>query len=206
MYLTKRQRQVLNFTKNFISENGYSPSLEEIGRGLNLSSLATVHKHIANLQEKGLLKRLANRSRSIELEEAPPLGNSQEGLKLLGEIAAGMPIEVYEDSSSSAATLDVPPEFVTSPANYVLRVRGESMIEESIADGDYIICEPRETAQNGETVVALIDGHEATVKKIYVDGGMVRLQPANSQMEPRFFEADRVRVQGIVIGLLRKYD
>lgn len=204
MYLTKRQRQVLDFIEDFIRENGYSPSLEEIGQGLNLSSLATVHKHLANLQAKGFMKRLPNRSRSIELESQPSMTVVEAiELPLVGEVAAGLPIEAYGDDST--ATIEAPREFVSSPDNYVLRVRGNSMIEESIADGDFIICEKRDQARSGETVVALVDGHEATVKKIYFEENRVRLQPANSSMSPQFYEADRVRVQGVVVGLLRKY-
>ena len=203
MYLTKRQRQVLDFIETFIRENGYSPSLEEIGRGMNLSSLATVHKHLSNLQSKGCMKRLPNRSRSIELELNEELGGALVTLPLVGEVAAGLPIEAYDDDT--VATLDVPRQFVNTAENFVLRVRGDSMIEESIASGDYIICERRDTAANGETVVALIDGHEATVKKFYVEGERIRLQPANSSMSPQFYDKDRVQIQGVVIGLMRKY-
>jgi repressor LexA len=204
MYLTKRQHQVLSFVENFIRENTFSPSLEEIGQGLNLSSLATVHKHLSNLQAKGFLKRLANRSRSIELESVSFGGGGIE-LQILGEIAAGAPIETYP-ADGAIATLDCPSEFVRGAENYVLRVRGDSMIEESISDGDYIICERRETAENGQTVVALIDGQEATVKKFYAEEGRVRLQPANESMAPQYYSADRVQVQGVVVGLLRKYE
>lgn len=203
MYLTKRQRQVLDFIETFIRDNGYSPSLEEIGRGLSLSSLATVHKHLSNLQAKGFMKRLPNRSRSIELEGAPELEGAAMALPLVGEVAAGLPIETYPGEQTD--TLDVPREFISSPENFVLRVRGDSMIEESIASGDYIICEQREEAANGETVVALIDGHEATVKKFYHEGTHIRLQPANSAMAPQIYEPQRVQIQGVVVGLLRKY-
>ena len=203
MYLTKRQRQILNFIGEFIHEHGYSPSLEEIGQGMNLSSLATVHKHLINLQAKGFMRRLANRSRSIELEPVSTLSGEGPSLPLLGEIAAGLPIEQYEDSAH--ATVEAPREFVSGPDNYVLRVRGDSMIEESIMDGDYIICERREEAENGETVVALIDGHEATVKKFYAEANRIRLQPANADMSPQYYSPGRVTIQGVVIGLLRKY-
>ena len=204
MYLTKRQREVLNFIEKFIREKGYSPSLEEIGRGMNLSSLATVHKHLTNLQNKGFMRRSANRSRSIELDPVSGVIGEGYSLPLLGEIAAGLPIEQYGDSSS--ATIDAPREFVTGRDNYVLRVRGDSMIEESIVDGDYIICERREQAENGETVVALIDGHEATVKKYYAEPHQIRLQPANAEMSAQHYSPGRVRIQGVVVGLLRKFD
>jgi len=202
MYLTKRQKQVLDYIESFIREHGYSPSLEEIGKGLKLSSLATVHKHLTNLQTKGFMRRLPNRSRSIELESVPTFAAEGLALPLMGEIAAGAPIETYPDP---AATIEAPREFVTGPDNYVLRVRGDSMVEESIADGDYIICERRDQASNGETVVALIDGAEATVKKLYAEGGVIRLQPANEKMQPLFYAPDRVTIQGVVVGLLRKY-
>ncbi|MCX7012703.1 MAG: transcriptional repressor LexA, partial [Candidatus Sumerlaeota bacterium] len=198
MYLTKRQKQVLDYIESFIREHGYSPSLEEIGKGLKLSSLATVHKHLTNLQIKGVMRRLPNRSRSIELESVPMFAGEGPALRLMGEIAAGLPIETYPDDAPTA-TIEAPREFVTSPDNYVLRVRGDSMIEESIADGDYIICEARERAENGETVVALIDGHEATVKKFYAEGGVVRLQPANEKMQPQFYAPERVTIQGVVV-------
>ncbi len=204
MYLTKRQRQVLDFIEQFIRDNGYSPSLEEVGQGLGLSSLATVHKHLSNLQEKGFLNRLANRSRSIELDSAATFGAERLTLPLAGEIAAGMPIETYPEDAETEK-IEAPSEFVTGPDNYVLRVRGDSMIEDSIADGDYIICERRESAHSGETVVALIDGHEATVKRFYPEGGRIRLQPANAQMSPQYYSSDRVTIQGVVVGLLRKY-
>ncbi len=202
MYLTKRQREVLDFIEGFINENGYSPSLEEIGKGMNLSSLATVHKHLSNLEAKGFMKRLANRSRSIELEPSSAFGGHPSEIPLLGEIAAGEPIRNYGDTDTE--TMNVPREFAIGDKNYVLKVRGDSMIEESIADGDYIICERCETAQSGQTVVAVIDG-EATVKKFYPEGGRIRLQPANSELSPRYYDASRVAIQGVVVGLLRKY-
>ena len=204
MYLTKRQRQVLDFIEEFIRDKGYSPSLEEVGKGLGLSSLATVHKHLSNLQEKGYLNRLANRSRSIELDSSVAFGGERLTLPLMGEIAAGMPIETYPEDAETEK-IEAPAEFITGPDNYVLRVRGDSMIEDSIADGDYIICERRESAHSGETVVALIDGHEATVKRFYPEGGRIRLQPANAQMSPQYYSANRVTIQGVVVGLLRKY-
>lgn len=204
MYLTKRQKQILDFIDAFIQEKGYSPSLEEIGSGMKLSSLATVHKHLSNLQAKGFMKRLPNRSRSIQLEGLSPLKKNMVTLPMVGDVAAGMPIEVYDDDTA-ASTVDVPRDFVRGAGNYVLRVRGDSMIDESIASGDYIICERPDKIENGETVVALIDGHEATVKKYYEEGDLIRLQPANSSMSPQFYEKERVEVQGVVIGLLRKY-
>jgi repressor LexA len=203
MYLTKRQRQVLDFVEKFIREHGYSPSLEEIGRGLSLSSLATVHKHLTNLQAKGWMRRSPNRSRSIELEPVATVSGEGPSLPLLGEIAAGLPIEQYDDSAH--ATIEAPREFATGPDNYVLRVRGDSMVEESILDGDYIICERRDAAENGQTVVALIDGHEATVKRFYAEESRIRLQPANAEMAPQYYSPERVTIQGVVVGLLRKY-
>jgi repressor LexA len=213
-YLTKRQRELLNFLEEFIARNGYSPSLEEICKGIGLSSLATVHVHLRNLESKKMIRRGWNRSRSIELtaaglawgasrEAAPtaPSGGVVE-VPLLGRVAAGVPIEAIEDRQ----TVGVPSEFVRGKETFVLRVQGDSMIEEQIRDGDLVIVERRETAENGETVVALVHGGEATVKIFYhADAGRIRLQPANHTMPPIFVPAEACQIQGVVVGLLRKY-
>ncbi len=203
-YLTKRQRQMLTFIEGFIEENGYSPSLEEIAQGMGLSSLATVHVHLRNLEGKKLIRRAWNRSRSIEL--VPQARSAAAGrvvdLPLLGRVAAGQPIEAVSVPESVA----VPEEFVNGKETFVLRVQGDSMIDEQIRSGDLVIVERRETAESGETVVALIDGEAATVKKFYPEaGGKVRLQPANRAMDAIIVAADACAVQGVVIGLLRKY-
>jgi repressor LexA len=198
--LTKRQREILDYLQDFIQQHGYAPSLEEIGRRFGLSSLATVHKHLTNLQEKGFIKRAWNRSRSVEMIPTSNGGRAVE-LPLLGYVAAGAPIEAV----ASAETIAVPEDLVGRRDTYVLRVRGNSMIDEQICDGDFVIVEDRKMAQNGETVVALLSGSDVTLKKLYRENGRVRLQPANPTMQPIFVEPDQVQVQGVVVGVMRKY-
>jgi repressor LexA len=198
--LTKRQREILDYLHDFIQQHGYAPSLEEIGRRFGLSSLATVHKHLTNLQEKGFIKRAWNRSRSVEMIPTNSNGRSVE-LPLLGYVAAGIPIEAI----ASSETIAVPEDLVGRRDTYVLRVKGNSMIDEQICDGDLVIVEDRKTAQNGETVVALLGGSDVTLKKLYRENGRIRLQPANPTMQPIFAEADQVQVQGVVVGVMRKY-
>ncbi|MFP4381968.1 MAG: transcriptional repressor LexA [Candidatus Sumerlaeia bacterium] len=201
-YLTKKQRQMLDFIQAFIEKRQYSPSLEEICEGMGLSSLATVHAHLKNLEEKKMIRRSWNRSRSIELVEAPRRRRGTVELPLLGRVAAGVPIEAVEVRE----TVEAPEEFARGKETFVLQVQGDSMIEEQIRDGDMVIVERRETAQNGETVVALVDGESATVKKFYKEkNGKVRLQPANASMKPIMIQAKRCQIQGVVIGLLRRY-
>jgi repressor LexA len=198
--LTKRQREILDYLQDFIQKHGYAPSLEEIGRRFGLSSLATVHKHLTNLQEKGFIKRAWNRSRSVEMIPTNTNGRSVE-LPLLGYVAAGLPIEAIATSE----TIAVPEDLVGRRDTYVLRVRGNSMIDEQICDGDLVIVEDRKTAQNGETVVALLGGSDVTLKKLYRENGRIRLQPANPTMQPIYADADQVQVQGVVVGVMRKY-
>jgi repressor LexA len=198
--LTKRQREILDYLNDFISKHGYAPSLEEIGKRFNLSSLATVHKHLTNLQEKGFIKRAWNRSRSVELLQTRSGGRALE-LPLLGFVAAGAPIEAVAGNES----ISVPEEMVGRRDTYVLRVRGSSMIDEQIRDGDFVIVEDRKTADNGEMVIALLNGSDATLKKFYRENGRIRLQPANPTMEPIMVPADHVQIQGVVVGVLRKY-
>src|SRR4051812_5393722 len=196
MAITKRQRQVYDFLQDFIQRNGYSPSFEEIGDGLGLSSLATVHKHVSNLEKKGLLKRDYNRSRSIDV--IPPKGGMKKTmapppltLPLLGRIAAGRPIEAVENPETLSLS-----DFAGSKDVYVLRVVGESMQDEHIVEGDYVIVESTKTARDGEIVVALVDGSDATLKRIYREGEQVRLQPSNAKMQPIMVPARDVEVQG----------
>jgi repressor LexA len=198
--LTKRQREILDYLNDFIQQHGYAPSLEEIGRRFQLSSLATVHKHLTNLQEKGFIRRAWNRSRSVELVPARATGRSVD-LPLLGYVAAGAPIEAVAGSE----TIAVPEDLVGKRETYVLRVRGDSMIEEQIRDGDFVIVEDRKTVANGEMVIALLHGSDVTLKKFYRENGHVRLQPANPLMKPLIVPADTVVVQGVVIGVMRKY-
>src|SRR6266700_64417 len=204
MAITKRQRQVYDFLYEFIQRNGYSPSFEEIGGGLGLSSLATVHKHISNLEKKGLLKRDYNRSRSIDV--LPIRGifkrtqKSEPGLPLMGRIAAGQPIEAVENPETISLG-----DITRSKDVFVLQVKGESMKDEHIVDGDYVLVEKAESARDGEIVVALVDGTEATLKRFYREGSNIRLQPSNTAMKPIMVPAKSVQLQGRVIGVLRKY-
>lgn len=198
--VTRRQREILDFITGFRAAHGYAPSLEEIGRAFGLSSPATVHKHLTNLEAKGLIRRETHRSRAIEvLEDAPRLEAVE--LPLVGLIAAGEPLQAVEVPEAIA----VPPELVGRGRTYVLRVRGDSMVDEHILDGDYIIVEERSEARDGEVVVALVDGQEATLKKLFREIDHIRLQPANPAIAPIRVRAEDLRVQGVVIGVLRKY-
>lgn len=198
--LTKRQREILDYLQDYIQRNGYAPSLEEIGHRFNLSSLATVHKHLTNLQEKGFIRRSWNRSRSVELLAAPT-GQRALELPLLGYVAAGAPIEAVRSNESIA----VPEHLAGRRESYVLRVKGDSMIDEQIRDGDFVVVEDRRTADNGEMVIALVGGEDVTLKKFYRDNGRIRLQPANPTMQPMFFDPSSVQIQGVVVGIMRKY-
>ena len=199
--LTKRQREILDYLSEFITEHGYAPSLEEIGQRFGLSSLATVHKHLTNLQEKGFIKRAWNRSRSVEMIATRSGGRAVE-LPLLGYVAAGAPIEAV----ASNETIAVPDHLSGLRDTYVLRVRGDSMIDEQIRDGDFVIVEDRKTVDNGEMVIALLRGSDVTLKKFYRDAsGKIRLQPANATMQPTFVDPDQVQIQGVVVGVMRKY-
>jgi repressor LexA len=206
MAITRRQKEVYDFLQRFIEEHGYSPSFEEIGAGLGLSSPATVHKHLNNLQEKGLLKRAYNRSRSIDVvkirtrtkQPSPP--PREVSLPLMGVIAAGRPLEAVENPESISLG-----DFTRSKDVYVLKVKGESMQDEHIVDGDYVLIEKAKTARNGEIVVALVSRAETTLKRIYQEGDTIRLQPSNATMKPIIVPAAEVEIQGRVIGVLRKY-
>ena len=210
MAITKRQRQVYDFISSFVQTNGYSPSFEEIGEGLGLSSLATVHKHISNLEKKGLLKRDYNRSRSIDV--LAPRGRMKQAmgmaavagagvsLPLLGRIAAGQPIEAVQNPETISLG-----DITRSRDVYVLQVRGDSMQDEHIVDGDYVLVENTKVAHNGDIVVALVEGSETTLKYFFKEADKIRLQPANSALKPIIVPAQNVQIQGRVIGILRKY-
>jgi repressor LexA len=200
MYATKRQKEILDFITGFIQQHGYAPSLQEIGSRFSLSSLATVHKHLNRLEEKGFIRRSYNRGRSIELV---PVNMTVEAVKLplLGLVAAGKPIEAVPEKE----TIAVPANMVGRRSTYVLQVKGDSMLDEQIRDGDYVVVEERTSAENGETVIALLRGEEVTLKKFYRENGYVRLQPANPVMKPIRVKEEDLRIQGIVIGVLRKY-
>jgi repressor LexA len=211
MYLTRRQREIYEFIRQFIEEHSYSPSLEEIAKGMQLSSLATVHKHLTNLADKGLIMRHWNRGRGIELVgelNSPNMVNMELDasfrLPVRGTVAAGAPIEAVEED---VERLSVPSDLVRNAENtFVLRVRGDSMIEDGIHEGDMIIVERAKDARNGQVVVALVNGFETTVKRFFNEGENIRLQPANSAMEPIMVMAKDVEIQGLVVGLLRRYD
>jgi repressor LexA len=198
----KKQKQILDFIKQFIQSHGSAPTLREIADAIDVSSLATVHEHLESMEEKGLLKRKHGRNRSIELTQGDP-DLSTEGIEvpILGFVAAGSPIEPYTDPS---ATMNIPATFMSGKKRtYVLQVRGQSMIEDFINDGDFVILEQTEFANDGDIVVALLDNGMATLKRFYKEATRIRLQPANSSMQPIFVK--NVRIQGKVVGLVRKY-
>jgi repressor LexA len=205
MALTKRQKEVLDFIAAFVDENRYCPSYEEIARGLELASLATVHKHISVLEAKSYLKRGFNQSRSLELaprymqeqRRARPVGE----IPLLGRIAAGAPVEAVEQHETLSFA-----DFAGSGDTFALEVRGNSMIEEHICDGDMILLERVAQARDGDIVVALVAGNETTLKRFYREpGDMVRLQPANSTLKAIVVPARDVQIQGRLLAVLRKY-
>src|SRR5499425_2943651 len=208
MAITRRQRQVYDFISEFVQKNGYSPSFEEIRVALKLSSLATVHKHISNLEKKSLLTRDYNRSRSIDL--VAPKGKLKQSmavntglvLPIIGRIAAGLPIESMQQNDGNTISLA---DFVRSKEVFVLEVRGESMQDEHIMDGDYVLVERTKVGRNGDLVVALVNGDETTLKRFYKEGNNIRLQPSNATMQPIIVPAAAVELQGKVIGVLRKY-
>ncbi len=200
MAITRRQKEVVDFLEQFVEENGYSPSFEEIAAGLGLRSVATVHKHITNLEKKGLLDRERNRSRSIDLvPEGARIRNGQQ-VPLLGRIAAGLPVE----ASQSAETISLQ-DVVGNRDVFALEVRGDSMRDEHILSGDYVLVERSRTARQGEIVVALVRGTETTLKRFFPEGNTVRLQPANTEMAPIVVPSTQVAIQGRVLGVLRRY-
>ena len=217
LVLTRRQREVMDFIANFLNTNGYSPSFEEVGLGMKLNSLATVHKHVSTLERKGYLLRDYNKSRSLEpgpryLQEARrqrmeqkrenSRGSASDEIPFLGKIAAGRPVEAPEQQETISLG-----DFARGKDNvFVLQVRGDSMVDEHIVDGDYVIVEKIETASDGELVVALVGGMESTLKRIHREpANQIRLQPSNAQMTPIIVHASEVSVQGRVIGVMRKY-
>jgi repressor LexA len=203
MPLTRRQREILDYLTGYIDDRGYAPSFEEIAERFHFQSLATVHEHLTNLERKGFIRRTPNESRAIEI--VPPRGQTgATELPLLGLVAAGEPIEAVTESTD---TLAVPDTLLPRRGrSYVLKVRGRSMIDEQIKDGDFIVVHERAQAENGETVVALVGGESATVKRYYREpGGWIRLQPANADMAPIRVNERDVIVQGVVLGVIRKY-
>ena len=202
MTLTRKQREILDYLAAAIDRNGYAPSFEEIAGQFGYQSLATVHEHLSNLERKGYIRRGYNESRAIEV--LPPRGHTgATEIPLLGSVAAGMPIE----SMMTGEVVSVPDQMLPRRGpNYALRVRGESMIDEQIRDGDLVVVHGRDSADNGEMVIALVSGNEATVKRFYREpGGWIRLQPANPTMHPLRYQESDVLIQGIVVGVIRRY-
>lgn len=211
MALTPRQKEVLDFLVNFVEDNGYSPSFEEIAGGMNLASLATVHKHISALEARGYLKRGFNQSRSLDVSaeyvtqhklshraSAPPPPFE---IPLAGQIAAGMPVETIQQQETLSFG-----DFMGNSGTFALQVRGESMIDDHIMNGDYVLVEKTDRVMDGEIVVALVAGCETTLKRFYREPeGIARLQPANSSMDPIRVPLDNVSIQGRVLAVLRKY-
>jgi repressor LexA len=202
MPVTRRQREILDFIAGHLDAKGYAPSFEEIARQFGFHSLATVHEHLTNLERKGYIRRAHNESRAIEI--IPPKGQTgATELPLLGLVAAGQPIEAISGND----TIAVPDELIPRRGrSYVLKVRGDSMIDEHIKDGDFVVVQERNQADSGQTVVALVHGDSATVKRFYREpGGWIRLQPANPSMQPLRVNERDVIVQGVVVGVIRKY-
>jgi repressor LexA len=208
MALTRRQKELMDFLAGFIRRNGYSPSYEEIASGLGLASLATVHKHIQALESKQYLKRNYNHSRSLEVNEKffreQAMTNpvpAAPSIPLMGRIAAGVPVEAIANPEVLQFS-----DFAGDENTFALEVRGDSMIEDHICSGDYVLIERTDRVRNGEIVVALVDNSEATLKRYYQEpDGRVRLQPANAAMEPIFVNPENLQIQGRVLAVMRKY-
>ncbi len=207
MALTRRQKEVLDFIAGFVEDRGYSPSYDEIAQGMQLASLATVHKHIQTLETKQYLRRGFNQSRSLELSpnylrdwkrERP--APEQLEIAIQGRIAAGAPVETYNAQETLNFT-----EMLSDRDLYALQVRGESMIEDHICDGDFVLIERTQEVRNGDIVVALVRGAETTLKRLYKENGMARLQPANAAMQPILVPMEDLQIQGKLLAVLRKY-
>jgi repressor LexA len=199
----KRQRQILEYINQYIQAHGSAPTLRQIADAIGVSSLATVHEHLTALENKGLIKRKTGKTRAIELSNADFDFEGEKAIEvpIMGFIAAGAPIEPHYDPNAS---MTIPPAFASSKKRtYVLQVRGESMIEAQISDGDYVIIEETDQVNNGEIVVALLDNGMATLKRYYKEATRIRLEPANSTMQPIYVK--NVAIQGKVVGLIRRY-
>ena len=198
---TPRQKQILDFVTRSIDRRGFAPSIQEICDHFDLASTATVHKHLKNLAARGLLRRESHRSRALEVP-SPSAGASAE-IPLLGRVAAGVPIEAISNPDS----VSIPADWLGRGERFALRVRGDSMIDAHIEDGDIVVVERKEAARDGDTVIALVDDSEATLKifRSQTDG-RIRLEPRNEALKPMVFDAVRVRIQGVVKGVLRRYD
>ena len=195
--LTRRQKEVLDFIRDKIQNRGYGPTVREIGEGFDISSPNGVMCHLKALEKKGLITREPNMSRAIQLTEAA-LGDR--GMPLVGQIAAGGLAEAIEQAERFEFT-----DWFHQKNLFALKVKGDSMIDEQIRDGDLVVVEDRQTAHNGEMVIALLEGAEVTLKKFYRENGHIRLQPANDAVAPIIVRADKVQVQGVVVGVIRRY-
>lgn len=202
MPLTKRQSQILEYLQQHINTHSYAPSFEEIAEQFGFQSLATVHEHLTNLERKGYIRREFNESRAIQV--MPPRGTAPATeVPLMGKVAAGLPIESIMHDEGIAVPDGMLPR---RGPNFALQVQGDSMIDEHILDGDFVVVHGRDAAENGEMVIALVNGSEATVKKFYREsGGWIRLQPANAEMQPLRYQERDVLIQGVVVGVIRKY-
>jgi repressor LexA len=199
--LTKKQKLVLEYIKEFVKEHGFAPSYEEVAGGLGLSAPSTIHVHVENLKLKGYLTKKWNANRSIDL---PVTDDSHVGaveVPLAGRIAAGLPIEAVEDRE----TISIPVDLLGRNQTFVLRVSGDSMRDDHVLDGDYVIVDKRDSAIDGDMVVALIRGSEATLKRFYRNRNLIRLEPANPMFPTQTYDEEDVAVQGVVVGILRKY-
>jgi len=201
MYLTKRQRDIYNAIRRFIKKHGYSPSLEEICSDVGLSSLATVHKHLKNLEHKGVISRKWNRGRSIEIKTMMDLPGTMD-LPLLGEISEGKPIQLPE----KIRTISVPLDLLRGRETFVLQVRGDSLRDEYLCNGDYLIVERRNTPENGEIVVAQVGDREIVVRRFFPEKDYIRLQSENLQKTPLLVPENSILIRGIVIGVIRLYE
>lgn len=196
-----RQKQILGFIKQYIKANGVAPTLKQIAEAIGVRSLATVHEHLEALVSKGLIKRYTGTVRGMEVVGKFPVDELSLELPVLGYIAAGAPIEPHTDPNASLA---VSPQLISGKKRaFALQVRGTSMVEDGILDGDYVICEQQEVADNGDVVVALLNNGFATLKRFFKENGRVRLQPANSDMKPIY--TTRVKIQGKVVALVRRF-
>ena len=199
MYLTRRQKEILDYVNKHVDDNGYAPTLKEIGTWFGLSSPATVNNHIELLVQKGYLRKTPHQGRGIELVDGEPARTVE--IPVLGQISAARLIQ----ATTSGEIVNLPPDFVTRKAIYALRVRGNSMIDEQVCDNDLIIVEDRTTPEDGELVLALLEDKNVFLRKYYPEGQRVRLQPTNSAADAWLVDKEAVRVRGVVVGLMRRY-
>src|SRR5215472_13992682 len=197
--ISQRQREVLEYLRNFIQEKGHSPTIWDIAKHFGFSSPGTVHKYLVALESAGYIAR-GKRNALVQLIKEEPTALAVD-IPLYGKIAAGRPIMAVQNDETFA----IPQDLLGRRATYALRVVGDSMIDDHICDGDTIIVESRDTAENGQTVVALVGEGEATVKRFYRENGRIRLQPANQSIQPFIYQDNEVKVQGVVIGVVRRY-